>query len=227
MKKKAMFMFLLTVFAYPLIFAQVQIGIRVGAGLGNVSTPTIIDLVAPDFHYLPGLDIGVLSEFTLTENFALQSELNFREKGFRMHENMDVNLFNLDIPLGVRVDTRIRYLDMPILLKYKFGAGSVRGYLAAGPEVGYALNGRIKTKANFLIDWNLTNTNINLDGIGYERWSVGGVAGAGVEFATGNGTFFADVRYQQGFTDSFQLPVVELDIRNHGFGFGVGYKIAL
>ncbi|MDH3649850.1 MAG: PorT family protein, partial [Saprospiraceae bacterium] len=202
-------------------------GLRVGAGLGNVSTPVIIDLIAPDFQYIPGIELGVIGEYRVNDRIAIMGEVNFREKGFRMSENMEVGLFGIDVPLGVRVDTRLRYLDMPIQFKYNLGRGPVQAYVSAGPQLGYAMNGRVKTKANFLIDWNLTNTPINLDAINYRRFEAGATMGAGVEFANGPGKIFADVRYYQGFTDSFRLPIAQLDIKNHGFGFGVGYKISL
>jgi hypothetical protein len=206
--------------------AQFYTGIRVGANINTISTPTIIDLVAPDLKYLPGVSLGVTGEYVFKNNFSLMSEINFNEKGFRIRENTDINLFKIDVPLGVRVDTRLRYLDVPIMAKYAFGNGTIKAYVAAGPQIGYALNGRIKTRANFLVDFNLTNTPINLSALNYQRFDVGGVVAAGVDIPAGNGKVFIDARYSHGLSDSFRLPIVDLDIKNHGFGFGVGYKMA-
>ncbi len=208
-------------------FAQLYVGPRVGGSLSNVSTPSFIDLIAPDFQHLPAFEFGVAGEYAISDQMAITGDIIYREKGFRVTEDMDINVFDLDVPLGVRVDTRLRYLDVPVMFKYKFGQGQVGAYLAAGPQFGYALNGKIKTRADFLVDWNLTNTSINLDGLGHRRFDVGGVVGAGVEYATSQGKLFADVRYQQGFMDSFNVPLIELDVRNHGFGFGIGYKFQL
>ena len=222
-----MFLFVLLTIGIWGLEAQTEFGVRAGTSIGNVSTPDLIDLVVPDFQYLPGIEFGLVAETPIGKHLFLQSELNYRERGFRINEQTDLNLFNLDFPLGVRVDTRIRYLELPVMLKYKFGNGPVKGYVGAGPELGYALNGRVKTRANFLIDWDLTNTHINLDAIGYERFDVGLIASAGFEVKTNGGTFFTDARFHQGFNDSFSLPVVRTNIKNHGFGFGVGYRIAL
>ncbi len=207
--------------------AQFSAGIRAGASIGNVSTPVIIDLIAPDFQYLPGIDFGILGEYQIKDKFSITGEINYREKGFRMAENRAVDLLGISMPLGVRIDTRLRYLDLPVQFKYDLGKGPIKAYLKAGPQVGYALNGRIKTKANFLVDWNLTNTPIDLDAINYRRFEVGILGGGGVEFDTGQGSVMMDISYHQGITDLFKLPVAELDIKNHGFGFGIGYKISL
>jgi hypothetical protein len=226
MKKKIVNLVALFFAISSIATAQFYPGIRVGGNISTISTPTIIDLVAPDLEYLPGVSFGVVGEYAFKNNFSLVSEVNFNEKGFRIRENTDINLFKINVPLGVRVDTRLRYLDVPIMAKYAFGNGAVKAYVAAGPQIGYALNGRIKTRANFLVDFNLTNTPINLSALNYQRFDFGAVVAAGVDIPAGNGKVFIDARYSQGISDSFRLPIVDLDIKNHGFGFGVGYKMA-
>lgn len=226
MKKKIVNLVALFFTISSIATAQFYPGIRVGGNISTISTPTIIDLVAPDLEYLPGVSFGVVGEYAFKNNFSLVSEVNFNDKGFRIRENTDINLFKINLPLGVRVDTRLRYLDVPIMAKYAFGNSAVKAYVAAGPQIGYALNGRIKTRANFLVDFNLTNTPINLSALNYQRFDFGAVVAAGVDIPAGNGKVFIDARYSQGISDSFRLPIVDLDIKNHGFGFGVGYKMA-
>lgn len=227
MKKRVIYLAAIFLSLSTVVSAQFYTGIRVGGNLNNVSLPTIIDLVAPNVEYLPGVNLGITTEYGISDHFSIISEANYQEKGFRIRENMDVNLFNLDIPLGVRVDTKVRYVDIPVMAKYAFGNGGVKGYLAAGPQVSYALNGRVKTRADFLFDFNLTNIPINFSTVNYQRFDVAAVIAAGVDIPTGNGKVFFDARFSQGLSDSFKLPVIDLNIKNHGFGFGVGYKMAL
>ncbi len=208
-------------------FSQLLVGVRGGVGLSNVSTPDLVKAIAPDIRYMPGFEIGLMSEYLLSEHLSLQGELIYREKGFRIAEQTSLDLFKIDFPLGVRVDTRLHYLDLPLQLKYTFGNGPIRGYLSAGPQIGYALNGRINTRANFLVDWELGNIPINFGSANNQRFDVSGVAGAGVEFDTGHGNVFADVRYTQGFMDSFDVPLVDFNIKHHGFSFGIGYKMPI
>lgn len=227
MKKRVIYFAAIFLSLSTVVSAQFYTGIRVGGNLNNVSLPTIIDLVAPNVEYLPGVNLGITTEYGISDHFSIISEANYQEKGFRIRENMDVNLFNLDIPLGVRVDTKVRYVDIPVMAKYAFGNGGVKGYLAAGPQVSYALNGRVKTRADFLFDFNLTNIPINFSTVNYQRFDVAAVIAAGVDIPAGNGKVFFDARFSQGLSDSFKLPVIDLNIKNHGFGFGVGYKMAL
>ena len=227
MKKRIFYLVAIVISFSTMVSAQFYAGARIGANVNNISTPTVVDLIAPDLQYLPGVSVGITGEYVFSDHFSVMSELNFNEKGFRIRENTDINLFKIDVPLGVRVDTRLRYLDVPVMAKYRFGNGSVKAFVAMGPQMGYALNGRIKTRANFLIDFNLTNTPINLSALNYQRFDLGGVVAAGLDFPAGNGKVFFDARYSQGLSDSFRLPVVDLDIKNHGFGFGIGYKMAL
>ncbi len=224
-KRTAIFVFVLAT-SWQFSQAQWYVGPRAGASISNITTPTLVDLIAPDIHYLPGFEWGVSSEYEIGEHFSVMAEAIYREKGFRIHESTDLKLFDINIPLGVRVDTRLRYIDVPVMAKYSFGAGPITGFVAAGPQVSYAVNGNIRTKANFLLDVNLTNLPIRF-GSNHPRFDVGGVAAAGLDFNTGRGKIFIDARYNHGFLDSFQVPVVEFDIRNHGFGFGVGYKVQL
>ena len=171
--------------------------------------------------------MGLTGEYAVSDHFSVLSEMQYQEKGFRIRENMDVRLFKIDFPLGVRVDTRVRYIDVPLMAKYAIGNGAVKAYVAAGPQVSYALNGRVKTKADFLVDFNVTNIPINFSNINYQRFDVAAVVAAGVDIPTGNGKMFFDARFSQGLSDSFKLPVIDLNIKNHGFGFGIGYKMAL
>lgn len=227
MKKRVIYVSAILMSLSTIVSAQFYTGIRVGGNLNNVSLPSIVDLVAPNIQYLPGVNVGLTAEYAVNEHFSVISEANYQEKGFRILENMDVNLFKLDVPLGVRVDTRVRYVDVPLMAKYAFGKGGVKAYVAAGPQMSYALNGRIKTRADFLFDFNVTNIPINFSSVNYRRFDVAGVVAAGVDIPAGTGKIFFDVRYSQGLSDSFKLPVVDLNIKNHGFGFGVGYKMAL
>jgi len=206
--------------------AQFSAGVRVGTNINNVSVPSVVELLMPDIRYLPGFNFGVVGEYAFDDHFSIMSEMNFQEKGFRIAENTDINLLNINIPVGVRVDTRLRYLSVPLMAKYKFGSGNVKAFVAAGPQIGYALNGRVKTKADLLFDINLTNIPIGFSSSAYQRFDFGGVLAAGIDIPVSQrGTLSFDARYAQGFSDSFKVPVIDLNIKNHGFGFGVGYKM--
>ncbi len=219
---------LLIAFAFNLQAQTFSIGLKGGAQLANVKAPGVFQDLSflPDFQAITTPNIGVVTEINLHPNFSIQPELSWTQKGFQLNENFDVNLFNVPVPLGVTAITKFNYLEMPLLAKAKFG----NFYLLAGPTFGYALNGNLKTRADlFITEIDLTNTDINLDKVGYERWEVGGMAGAGVSIPVfnGGGQIFLDARYSHGFTQPYDIPVVHEKVFHKNFGFNIGFTVPL
>ena len=117
---------------------------------------------------------------------------------------------------------------MPVLAKAKFGNEKTNFYVVAGPTFGYATGGSLDTRAKLLIEIDLFKTDINLDAVGYERWEVGGMAGAGVNFNVGNGNnLFFDVRYAHGFSQPYDIPIVRERVQHNSIGFNVGFTMPL
>lgn len=207
--------------------AQVSLGFRAGVQLADVQASGITNSLRPNTQAIWGPNLALLTEIGLSPNFAIQTEFNYLTRGFEIREGVDLELFGANIPLGATVTTRINYLDLPILAKYKFGGEKVGAYLIAGPVFGYALNGRLETRANFLVDIPIYDTDINLNNDNINRFEVGGSLGAGLSFNTSVGKFFIDARYTQGFTQMDQISFLDLNLRNKGFGISAGYSIPL
>lgn len=225
-KKIVLFTLALVSISITSIYAQnISIGLRGGITQSNVYYTQLLDQIAPNFSDVTDFSIGAVVEIGISEQFAIQPELGYARKGFGVREGINVDAFGLPIPVGVAAESKFDYIEMPVLAKLKFGGESMKGYIAAGPTVGYALDGRIVTKANALIDIPLGTTPIDLDAINYERFEVGGTVGAGIAWETGVGQLFADVRYNHGFTTLYDIPVVNEKIRNRGFGLNVGFLV--
>ena len=170
----------LAVLTVPMI-AQTSIGFRTGIITGSVDAPSAIESITPDFKNIYGTNIALVSEIDITPNFSLQPELMFTQKGFAIREGLDLELFNIDLPSRCQsCTTKVNYVEVPLLAKYKFGGAAVQAYVAAGPSLGYATSGRLKTKAQLILDIPISNTSLNLDNIGYQRMEVGGVFAAGL-----------------------------------------------
>lgn len=225
---KTTFLALLLAFAFHLQAQTFSIGLKGGAQLANVKAPGVFDKVSflPDFQPIATPNIGVVSEINLHPNFSIQPELSWTQKGFQLNESFDVNLFDVPVPLGVTAITKFNYLEMPLLAKAKFG----NFYVLAGPTFGYALNGNLRTRADlFITEIDLTNTGINLEKVGYERWEVGGMAGAGVSIPVfnGGGQIFLDARFSHGFTQPYDIPIVHEKVLHKNFGLNVGFTVPL
>ncbi len=208
--------------------AQTSIGFRVGANLAKVPQPDVISSFTPDFKNITATSVAAVAEIGINDNFAFQPELAYTQKGFAIKEGFDLNLFDIPLPLGVKAVTKVNYLEAPLLAKAKFGNEKVNAYITAGPTLGYAMGGRFITKAQILVDIKLIDQKLDLDRLGYERFEVGGSIGAGLNFNTKtSGSFFIDARYTKGFTNVYDVPIVDLKLKNQSFGVNVGYMIPL
>lgn len=206
--------------------AQHAFGVRFGFNSATVTAPDIISNTI-DFDRATGVNIGVFGEIKVSDFFSFQPELAFIQKGVSIREGFDIKLFDIPLPIGAEAVTKINYLEVPLLAKFSTGGEGVKAYAIVGPSLGYATGGRLKAKANLLIDIPLSNTKYDLDAVGVNRFELGGVLGAGVEFPMGNGALVLDARYQRGFTDVNAVPVVDLNTRNASFGMNIGYMVRL
>lgn len=206
---------------------QVSIGLKGGVNQSGLSLTNGLDQLAPDLDDITSFNFGAVAELAINENFAVQSELLFTQKGFGIRQGVDANLFNIPLPLGVSAETRINYIQTPLLAKVRFGNDQFKGFLTAGPSLGYATQGKLVTKANVLIDFRLTDTPINLDAINFNRFEIGGVIGAGLSFDTSVGELFVEARYNHGFTQLYNIPLVNETLRNRTVGLSAGFMIPL
>jgi Outer membrane protein beta-barrel domain len=227
MKKNILVAGLLSVFAITFMNAQnVAVGLRAGASWQNVQSK---DITAVSFNNISVASFGAVADISLTNNITFHPELNYTEKGFKSNVGTDLSLFGTTLPIGARVNTTVKYIDMPLAIKYNFGnTEGVHFYGMAGPTLGYAMSGQLESYAKVLIvDVKLSTTPIDLTAQNYKRFEVGGMLGAGVSFPIGNGNLFMDARYTHSFMDVYEVPVVGAKVRNQGFGFSLGYSINL
>ena len=226
MKKNIVLAGLFSIVSFASLFAQNAAGLRIGTGWNNVTSKDLNGTV--DFKTISTLSAGAFYEVNLGHNFSVQPEINYNEKGFRSDVSKDFTLFNMNLPVGASAVSVIRYVDVPVLAKYKFGTEGVRAYVMAGPSVGYAMSGNIETRAKVLIDIKVADSPINLTSNNYKRTELAGVIGAGVELPISEkAKLFADARYSRSLTDVYELPVVGTRLRNQGYGVSVGFAVNL
>lgn len=207
--------------------AQIQLGVRGGTTINNISQTETLDAVSPDFDELVGFTAAAYLNVPIGAQFAFQPELAYTQKGFSLSQGADIELFGAPLPVGVVARSRFDYLEAPLLFQATLGDQQLQAYVQAGPALGYALGGRLKTQATGLLDIDLTNTEIDLDAINYERFEVSGIVGAGLKYRTGFGAVSLDGRYQQGFTELYDIPLVSERVRNRGFAVNLGVSFFL
>ncbi|MBW1295160.1 porin family protein [Aquimarina litoralis] len=149
---------------------SLKLGIKGGINLSTING----DNVPSNLDARTGYHIGVAAQIGLPGKFAIQPELLYSAQGA---DDLDID-----------------YVNIPILVKYKF-----LKFLSfeAGPQFGVLVNDDYA------------------DAIETKNFDVSAAAGAGVEF----GKFFAQARYNFGITD----VVDNSDVRNGTFQLSVGY----
>ena len=167
--------FILFVMAFSItyVYAQsVNFGVRAGINLANVEVEGFGVSSSADLRV--GVVLGAFADIGISENFSVQPELQFIQKGFKNNDNDDKLLLN--------------YLEVPVLAKYSFGAGATRGFVQAGPSFGFALSSNAESGG--------VKEDIDFDQDGVKRGDVGLTFGAGVDF----GAIFIDFRYTLGLS---------------------------
>ncbi len=217
----------LTAAFFTSVNAQVNIGVRAGKHWADVNTSKSLDNVAANFDPIGSTEFAAFAEIPIFGGFSIQPELAFTTKGFAFDQGANVKLFGADLPIGAHAESRFRYVETPLLAKYAFGDGPFRAYVAAGPTLGYALRGKVVTKANLIVDLKVGETPINLDANNFERFEIGGVVGGGLEFDMNFAKLFADVRYKRGFTQVYNIPVLEERVSHQGFGLNLGISVPI
>jgi len=219
-----------TTFALLLItftFAQVSVGLKGGVNIANVSTPEITFVNLPDVQANKSFTVGAVAEFGIKNGFAIQTEANFTKKGFIINEDIPLELADIPLPVGVKVTTDLNYMEVPVLAKYNFGNGKVGGYVTAGPTMSYATGGRLRTAANFIIDFNVLDRKFDFDDLDINKFDIGASIGAGGTVNLGGANLFLDARYTHGFNKLDNIPVIDLDFKNRGFAVTTGFMIPL
>ena len=171
-----------------------------------------------------GFDITIFGTIPVTDNFSFQPEISYNEKGFEVGQGVDINLFNVNLPIGVSAVTEINYVQAPLLGRYEISGQKGGVYFLVGPSIALATKANLKTKLNSIIDINLTNTELDISNENYNRFEFAGQLGTGAFLNVGAAKLFAEVKYHHGFTDLLADPILDIRLKNRAFGIGAGIE---
>jgi opacity protein-like surface antigen len=183
-----------------------------------------------------GLVLGAGFNFALDQDafFSIQPEILYTQKGFR------TKTFN-------NADSRERqytlnYLEVPVLAKIAFGSETIKGYVNAGPSLGFGLGGkRLKTDLNNGVakteeisvqfgkePESYTGKDEFID----NRMDFGLQFGGGVGIKLGPGSLLLDMRYGLGMSnlidaDPNQTTSDANKSQNRVIALSLGYAIPL
>jgi hypothetical protein len=190
-------------------------------GLGGIE-----NLADPYVKPITQYTAGIQYEKEFSRHLALVTGVQYASRGFGAREDFNISLFGLDLPVEARLETRLNYLEAPLLLKYSFSGRGVTPFLKAGASVAYALNGKITPKVNALINWNLPSIPINLENDLFNRMDLSAIVGGGITIPTNEyGSIQLEVAYRHSLNDMLLDQVTDIRIKSHGFSAGIGYAI--
>ncbi len=191
--------------------AQIALGIRGGLNLANWSfNDAAKEEAGTDPNSVNAILFGALLEIRLSDNLAIQPEVNYIQKGGNLSVSaIDPVLGNVSLDLT----QRINYLEVPLLLKVGTGFGLGRFDVLLGPSFGYGLNGKTKTTLTALGQTETQTESIDFERDEISRTDLGAQIGASLGLNLGSSLrLFVDGRYLLGFTN--------LDEHEHGSGSG-------
>ena len=200
---------------------DISLGAKMGLTQTNISqTPESWDDAT---SYRAGFTAGMFLNYEFNDNFSLQPELLYVQKG------VDATLYEGFIDIGATLS--LEYFELPLLAKYRFaGMKKVTPYIYGGPSFSYALSSELKGTVSILsaeVDFSsLTHTT-----------DFGIIMGGGIEVPAGSVTLLFDGRFMYGFTNviltgdfefhGYVQSIEEDDFKNFGFVFtaGLGFDI--
>lgn len=206
-----------------MLVAQIDIGIRTGIAFNNNNISGIVGDILPDTRTHIGYSIGVYSDIPMNSSFSFHPEIAYSSKGFSMNQGTKFDLLGIDIPVGVRAETNMKYIETLALMRYKIGAGPVSLFVEAGPGLGYATSAYIQPKATLFLEFNLPQIEIDLGNEMYSRMDITANIGTGLEYEIGPGVIGANIRYSHGLSNVLNDPLINTRLTHQSINLGVSY----
>lgn len=169
---------------------------------GLTVTTQVGENISSSLGWRTGGSVGVLAEVDLSNAFALQPELAYVRKGA------------VDSDSGIRLDRRLDYIQIPLLVKYRFARyPSLTPEVFAGPFVAFNIEAQeIREIDGRRTTWAPANIRTTEAGL---------TIGTGVQWKTPIGEVRLDARYVFGL-NSIKERRNDV-IRNQGVLISVGY----
>jgi len=208
------------------LVAQISLGIRGGLNLSkwslNDEARYQFEIVGADRQENAGALLGgVLVEIRLSNNLAIQPEVNYIQKGSKsVFAEADPDITEL------YVVTMLDYVEAPLLLKVGTGFGAGRFDVLVGPSLGYALSGMRRAKITVAGRTVTSQEDVDFEQEEIRRTDVSAQVGASLGLGLGStARLFVDGRYLIGLSN---LPKDEQSggeratIRNRGIALTAG-----
>ncbi|HUV36165.1 MAG TPA: porin family protein, partial [Patescibacteria group bacterium] len=117
---------------------EISYGAKVGMTMANI-TQTPVEW-EQDKSFKGGFTCGVFLNYAITDNFSLQPELLYTQKGVK--DNLYDGLFTVDLTAS------FDYIELPVLAKYTFmPQKKFRPNIFGGPSVAFTMSSELEVSA--------------------------------------------------------------------------------
>jgi hypothetical protein len=194
-------------------FAQIQFGAKAGLNIANVA-------ISPSGGTSPksvmGFKVGAFGDMMLGNSLAVGAGLFISTKGAKSeysYTTFDPNTFTM-VTVSTTSTVSVTYLEIPVTAKYYLNLGPAKLYGAAGPYLGMAMGGKVKTDGESTkLKFGSSDTD-DMKGM-----DLGLTLGAGVEI----NKLIIGLNYDLGLANLIPKPVGSETEKNRVFGISVGY----
>jgi opacity protein-like surface antigen len=169
--------------------ADFDLGVKAGVNLATLSGGGLVGGdVSDELERRTGLVLGAYARFPLGQVLAVQPELLYSQKGFRLDA------------FGVDVTGELDALELAVPLRVDFlEDGAVRPFLLAGPYLGIEMSSEVSVGA--------LGVDVDQDiGDEVKDTDFGLLAGAGLRFPLGSLSLDLEARYAWVLTGLSELP---------------------
>lgn len=210
MRRSLSFVVALTILAAPAVSAQVPIAPRVSIGpYAGLNYTTFYGGDAEGADSRTDFMLGAQLDVGFGGTGLFRTGLLYSGRGA---ETTDA---------GVTGKLKIHYLEVPVLLGYRFGTTGIHPYLNGGANLGIKTGCKVDVSQGGLsFSADCDSDPINAD---ISSFDFGIVGGGGLQIPVGTSDLTFDLRYTLGLTKISS----DTDIKNRGFTLGVGYMIPI
>ncbi|MEJ8802624.1 porin family protein [Pontibacter sp. H249] len=148
-------------------------GVRVGASAFHLSYQS--EAGSPDHHTFGSTTepvAGIFANIGAGKQFSVQPELTYTS---RRAESTYTHTRNTTVVYNSHIKLDAHYLQLPVLLKYKFGSAKLQPYFNAGPALGLALSKDFTNTVTY------QDGSTHVKSMALDNYTLGLVAGAGVQ----------------------------------------------
>jgi hypothetical protein len=183
-------------------YSQATFGVRAGLNLANMTGKALDGL---DNKSLTTFNVGAVVDYELSESLSLESGLFLSNKGYKIEFSGGSSTLN------------INYLEIPVNVSYKLDVGDNKLNLFAGPYIGLAMGGKLKTDVSGIDDVDIEFGTDDTDQLKGSDFGLNVGAGFQIEKIS------IRAQYALGLSNLDPAGESDMELKNAVIGISLGY----